>query len=369
MTTASTAIATVRHTAALLWAAVLAGCNSDSRRDVLAPSRLAVSEVDPVSDLKERLSRIQVFRFQAPIAAAGTEVEASFTHDGHTMYFTCSGRRPGTETDICVSHLKGNFEDGEWTEPEVLLAISTPDREVEPKISPSGKRLYFQSNRLEPGDADGIKERDIYYSDLVNGEWQEPVRLPPPINTEFEDHCLYFEDMRAYDDLEIEAVAYMASTRPGTLGSNDIWVTRRVNGVFQAPVNLNDLSPNSKINSAANDHMAMLGPDGRLWVTTTRGRAEGGFGDEDLWLSLKQPTGEWGPLINMGEKFNTPWRELCVDFVMGKGKGGLMRNENGITHAKGNVIYGVFGSSRSESEGEHPTLDLYYFRLDELLIP
>jgi hypothetical protein len=361
------------HRAALLLcAAAVVGCSSDSGSDVLAPAplpRLAASAADvPVYNFSASFGvRINAINTAAP------EHEASFTQDGHTMYFRCDELPPplGRGNQICVSRLIGNFEDGRWTDPELLpYPINTEFGDHEPKISRNGKRLFFQSDRLEPGDLDGRRDFDVYYSDLVGGEWQDPVRLPAPINTEFADHCVYFEDMRAYDDLELETDVYLASNRrdlldpldpsKNTMGGNDMWVSHRKDGVYSEPVNL---GPN--INSPANDHMAMVGPDGKLWVTTTDPTRPGAMGGEDLYRSTRQADGSWGPIVNMGPSFNTAKDDRCADFAMGTGKGGMERDDEANTNAKGNVIYAVYAST--DRPGGMGNRDLWYFRLDDLL--
>lgn len=321
-----------------------------------------VTEADPYATLHQaaRAMKSGVDTLQ-PITALNSpfkDNEASFTQDGHTVYFACYGRfgSAPTAADICVSHLTGQFEDMRWSEPELVPSpITTEFNEQEPKISLNGTRLYFQSNR--PGGLGGV---DVYYSDFVDGEWQKPVNLGAPINTVFNDHCLYFEDMRAYDDLEREAVAYLASNRPGTFGGNDLWISRRVNGVFQTPVNLGP-----QINSAANDHMAMLGPDGRLWVTSNR---VGTMGGEDQWVSERDANGDWGALRNLGAPWNSASDDRCGDWTLKAGMGQTERSENAV--GVGSEIYFVFSSSRPEpptSPSGSGNLDNYFVRFDAVL--
>jgi hypothetical protein len=210
----------------------------------------------------------------------------------------------------------------------------------------------------------------VYYSDLVDGEWQTPVNLGAPINTRFNDHCLYFEDMRAYDDLDLETDVYLASNRrdlldpldpsKNTMGGNDMWVSHRKDGVYSTPVNLGPT-----INSGANDHMAMVGPDARLWVTTTDPNRPGALGGEDMYLSTRQADGSWGPLVNMGPSFNTAKDDRCADFVMSTGGGGMQRDDRANTGAEGDVTYAVYAST--DRPGGMGNRDLWYFRLDDLL--
>ena len=92
----------------------------------------------------------------------------------------------------------------------------------------NGIRLYFSSvNR--PG---GLGGSDIWYSDLVNGQWSTPQNMGAPINS-------------AYADNELRLIqggmrAYFTSQRPGTRGDHDILVSDWVSGQWTTPVNLGD---------------------------------------------------------------------------------------------------------------------------------
>jgi hypothetical protein len=254
------------------------------------------------------------------INTADREAEPSFTANGRTMYFNCySG-------DLCVAHLIGSWEAGSWTPPERLGApISTAFEEVEPIISADGDKLYFTSRRpggrlaeipfLSPfinvfividaltGRAvlGGLGLSDVWVSEWVDGAWTAPQNLnnvagEPPINTPFDDHCLFL----SADGNE----AFWTSTRPGGLGDDDIWTSRRVDGVWTEPENL---GPN--INSPGSEHTSIPTPDGRsLYVTTTRAE---GFGGEDNYVTTRGDDGTWGPLANLGPLVNGPGDDRC----------------------------------------------------------
>ncbi len=253
------------------------------------------------------------------------DTEPTFTADGQTMYFNCY------DADICVSHLSGSWEEGKWSPPERLGApISTGYFEVEPLINATGDKLYFQSNRpagrlkgnpllspfvtssffivnrsaetkLDVSLLDGLGLGDVWVSYKVNGIWSEPQNLSevpgePPVNTVFHDHCLSF----SADGNE----AFWTSTRPGGFGGNDIWTSRRVNGKWTAPENLGP-----KVNSPEDEHHSIPTPDGKsLYVTTMR---DGGYGDEDNYITTRDADGKWGPLVNLGPVINGPGDDRC----------------------------------------------------------
>lgn len=254
------------------------------------------------------------------INTAHREAEPSFTADGQTMVFNCNG------IDICVSRLTGTWEEGRWTPPQLLgPPISTSYVEVEPWINPAGDKLYFNSWRpfpsgeSLPGQAlyvhaiglitnelgitpfGGLGHEDIWVSYLRDGVWSEPRNLSdvpgePPVNTDFADHCLSF----SADGKE----AFWTSTRPGGSGGNDIWTSRRVDGVWTEPENLG-----SKVNRPGSDHHSIPTPDGRsLFITSAR---PGGFGGEDTYSTTRKADGTWGPLVNLGPVMNGPGNDRC----------------------------------------------------------
>lgn len=236
----------------------------------------------------------QVTNLGPVINSAARDAEPTFTADGATMYFNCFDRGETPGSDICISHL----ENGRWTEPEVVgPPISTPEyTEVEPLLSPDGNELYIMSDR--PGGVGGM---DIWVSEKVNGEWTELRNLGEPINSTAMDHCLYF----AGEDWD---VAYWTSTREGGYGGNDIWTSRRVNGVWQEAVNL---GPN--VNTAGSEHHSLPSADGtRLYVSADH--RPGGHGLEDIWITTVGADGVWGPLVNLGPGINSEAHDRCPAF-------------------------------------------------------
>ncbi len=226
------------------------------------------------------------------INSEARDAEPTFTADGRTMYYNCNDRLPDGGADICISHLV----DGSWTEGQVVgPPISTEYGEVEPLLSPDGNQLYIMSNR--PGGQGGA---DIWVSQRLDDGWSTPENLGPTINSEFQDHCLYFSG----PDWN---TAYWTSTRPGGYGGNDIWTAERVDGIWGDAVNLGP-----DVNSSASEHHSLPSPDGRsLYVTSDRA---GGHGGEDIYVTTRDANGEWGALDNLGLVVNSESNDRCPAF-------------------------------------------------------
>ena len=109
-----------------------------------------------------------------------------------------------------------NFEKSQWTEPVNLGSINSNANEQNVFLTKDELTLYFTSNR--PG---GTKDLDIYVAHRasVYSEWQEPVRLPAPVNSAAND----FGPNLSRD----EHLLFFASSRAGGFGNADIYVSRR----------------------------------------------------------------------------------------------------------------------------------------------
>ncbi len=143
-----------------------------------------------------------------------------------------------------------------WRDPADLpAAINTSVDEYGPALSADGLSLYFA--RRTAGDA-GL---DMFVSVKTPAGWSEPRALDM-LNSEGDDlDPVLSSDGRAL---------YFCSNRPGGSGDYDLWVTRRVGGSWETPVNLGP-----SINSRGNDYGPSLTPDGAILYFASDRRPSG----------------------------------------------------------------------------------------------
>ncbi|MEQ9188266.1 MAG: Ig-like domain-containing protein, partial [Cryomorphaceae bacterium] len=136
---------------------------------------------------------------------------ASITEDGRTLYFTTEAQSnisKNLNLDIWEIERK---DDGSWKRPKRLSdVVNSPYNEDSPEISPDGRFIFFSSNRYG-----GMCGYDVYMSEKVDGEWQEPKNLCQPINTPADD--IYFKLSRNGN------YAYYSSNALGGEGNMDIY--------------------------------------------------------------------------------------------------------------------------------------------------
>jgi Tol biopolymer transport system component len=121
------------------------------------------------------------------------------------------------------------------------------------------------------------------------------------LNTPYTDGC----PIQSPDGLSL----YMASNRPGGVGSLDIWVAHRTarDAPFGAPVNLG-----APVNSSADDFCPTPVPGKRLFFVSARA---GGCGGTDIYVTRRNPHGGWRQPTNLGCEVNSAAGEASPSLV------------------------------------------------------
>src|SRR6266480_532076 len=109
------------------------------------------------------------------------------------------------------------------------------------------------------------------------GAWSAPINVGSPLNTQYNDTY----PILTADELTV----YFTSDRPGGLGGDDLWVSRResTDAPWGEPENL------AILNSPFNDSLSVLSTSGNIMYFHSD--RPGGCGAGDLWMSRAKPGG------------------------------------------------------------------------------
>lgn len=112
-----------------------------------------------------------------------------------------------------------------------------------------------------------------------------------------------------------EKSLFFTSTRPdGGFGDEDIWVSRRQNknARWGEPVNLG-----AGINTRYTDRIRSLSADGRILLFQSN-RPSGGQGGNDIWAAFRQNPNDdfgWSRPVNLGPVINTQYNEVAARYI------------------------------------------------------
>jgi hypothetical protein len=159
------------------------------------------------------------------------EGAATFSKDGKTIYFTRSmdvTKKVGNSLrgDTALGIFSSEYVNGEWTTPKQFPYSRLNINTAFPCLSEDGRQLFFCST-----DPRGYGNYDIYVSEIVNGQPRNPVNLGPKINTPAND---------GYPFLHKSGRLYFSSRGHGGRGGLDIFYTELENGEWQDPIALPD---------------------------------------------------------------------------------------------------------------------------------
>lgn len=225
------------------------------------------------------------------VNSADSDFGPIVTADGNALYFTSDREGGAGGQDIWVSRR----ESGAWTQAVNLGGINTRYSEGPDSFSVDGKTMYF--TRCDRLDQPGIC--DIFFAawDEGKGEWGKAMRLPPEINSEYNDANASI----SFDGKTL----YFVSDRPaakGQPGNYDIFAARKKGGKWAKaarlgpPVN----TPQSEI------HVVIQKDDQTLYFSSD---GHGGFGGTDIFYSRIE-NGKFSEPVNMGDKINTPENDI-----------------------------------------------------------
>jgi hypothetical protein len=301
--------------------ALATACTSD------VPVPLALAGVPPSLALAESEWSAPV-NLGAPINTAAGEMNAAFSQDDMSIYFT-SNRTGGVGgNDIWVS--RRACIDCPWSEPFNLAPINTAGVEAGPRISIDGHLLFFQSDR--PG---GQGDLDIYVSRRANTNddlaWSAPVNLGPGVNTAGLEQAaaylqsaedgggnlyfnggpaggqdIYYAGVGRDGQVRTAAVLVAELSDPAAIDQHaairrdgrEVFIARFPVGASGANFDLLTATRQSvhhswsaltplAINTAANEQQPSLSHTGRVLLFASN--RSGGQGGNDLWISERRP--------------------------------------------------------------------------------
>jgi len=254
-----------------------------------------------------------------------SEYYPSVSLDGDTLFFT--RRVNHTNEDLYSSH---RLPDGTWSKARGLPGdINTNENEGAQTVSIDGQLMVLDICNTEGG----FGGCDLYISYRTPDGWSTPENLGDSINTEFREAGPSISPDKK--DL------YFSSNRPGGYGGLDLYVSHHLlNGRWSAAENLGPV-----INTIGDESTPFIHFDNQTLYFNSTGQP--GYGNNDLFVSRRQPDGSWGKPENLGYPINT------ID-----DEGSLVIASDGKT--------AYYASDRADSRGG---MDLYTFEMRENIRP
>lgn len=209
--------------------------------------------------------------------AAGSNFGGSLSPDGREFYFDAVSADRKRFTMV-VSRLEG----GTWSAP-APLPFSAGPRDIDPFVTPDGRHLLFETDRV-------AGNFDIWIADRDGTGWGAPRPLEG-VNTDQDE---VFATRSAAGDL-------VFGRSPKTTGRPKpvLFLARAGKPPLALPAAINDGNTNSN---------PLIAADGSFLVFASD--RPGGQGETDLWVSVLGPDG-WREPRNLGPPIDTAEGEFA----------------------------------------------------------
>jgi len=261
------------------------------------------------------------------------------TADGNQFLFTRGlivDEMPGYENeDFFISTKQKNV----WQTAVPIKEINSIGNEGAPTLSADGSIMFFASCANEFGDygaqgRQGYGSCDIFYSQKINGTWTKPRNAGSSINTNhWETQPSFSSDGKTL--YFIRGIVGRSGTK-----DQDIYMSTIENGRFSPAVKVSTV-----INSPMKEESVFIHPDNQTLYFSSDGHP--GMGGLDIFMSKRQPNGEWGKPVNLGYPINS-----------------FTDDNSLLVSPDGKIAF--FASDRKGGNGG---LDIYQFELPENVRP
>ncbi len=164
---------------------------------------------------------------------------ATFNSDMTTIFFSRNIYVQGKRKDINSADNKiglfsANYSNGNWINITPFPHNNEEYSLVSPSLSADGGKIFFSSDMPQ-----GHGGYDIYYCEMIDGKWSEPINMGTTVNTSLDE---------TYPFISNSGKLFFASEGHAGFGGKDIFYTQQINGKWQLPEHLD-----SSINSPADD--------------------------------------------------------------------------------------------------------------------
>ena len=214
-------------------------------------------------------------------------------------------------TFICIAALNTYAQELQFSDPVKLgTTINTEDEELAPMLSPDGNTLYFSRAFHSKNTGGKYAGTDIWISHKdANGNWTPAVNAGKPWNNK-----------RSNAVIGISADGNTVYLSNAYTNKSGISFSKLVMGKWTKP----EFVPVPGINR--DDFVSVyVHPSFDVMVISMKGKDS--YGEEDLYISLKDSIGNWNQPRNLGSSINTSGFEISPFLSIDKSK--LFFSSNG----------------------------------------
>ncbi len=274
--------------------AFLAGPGKKSQKNILL-ARECIQECNSALIVSKDSLRISIENLGPNINSNSDDYSEVLSADGKTIYFASrrelpkSGKRhPDTKFDENI--LISRFDNGSWVSSTLAgKDLTTKYCETPLYINSANDMLYVYEGYTNNGD--------IKVSINKKGTWKTPGQIPYGINTRGSETSFTFSPSG-------NEIYFVSDHGKNNIGGKDIYFIKKISDrKWSKPQNAGRI-----INTIYDEEAVRFSRTGDTLFFSSRGHNSiGGF---DIFYSIKNKSGAWDTVKNLGYPVNTPWDDI-----------------------------------------------------------
>lgn len=178
----------------------------------------------------------------------------------------------------------------EWSEPDTLSFTIPVSQNLVPCFSSDGQKIFFISQYRN-----GYNTADIWVTTRMGDEWEEPVRLDEPVNSNNNEWEVSIAE---------NGTLYFSSDRSGGYGNMDIYRAECIDGAYST---IENLGP--PINTGSLDECPYISPD-ESYLVFNSWKPNEHFDLNNLYVSYRKNDHTWTNPKDLGSNINTDFLDI-----------------------------------------------------------
>ncbi len=277
------------------YTAFLSSPEKKNQKSIL-DARMYIQQCNSALEVTKDTLRISIENLGQYVNSGADDYSEVLSSDGKTMYFASrrelprSGKRhPDTKFDenIFISR----FVNGSWQSAAIAgKELSTKYCEAPLYIDSANSRLYVYTGYTNNGD--------IRVSVNKKGIWKAPSGIPFKINSKGSETSFTISPSG-------KEIYFVSDNRKKSIGGKDIFYIKKINERnWTKPQDAGVL-----INTIYDEESVRFSITGDTLFFSSKGHNSiGGF---DIFYTVRNKSGDWDSVKNIGYPINTQWDELC----------------------------------------------------------
>ena len=220
------------------------------------------------------------------ISTGAIEASLTFSHDHRFMVFRRGFRE---NTEIYVMENAG----GTWTEPVRAPFFVKEYGFGDFTFSPNEPALYFTSRRPLQAGQPPTESANLWKVAYSSEGWQKPSPIANVLITPLHE---------SYPSVANDKTLFFFRRFDAENRNYEMMYSEFSDGAYAEPVRMG-----KEINTQWEEWDPSIAPDGSFLVFCSK--KPSGFGQDDLYVSFRNPDGGWSEAVNLGEDVNSDQSE------------------------------------------------------------